>query len=180
MHLPRARTLAAFVVVIVLAHPSPAGAVEPPAPCLLAPLDAPVADPFREPGCRWCPGNRGLEYAVGPGRAVRAGAAGTVSFAGSVVGTRYVVVEHSSGLRTTYGRLGSTAVVAGQVVGAGTVVGTTGEGLFFGVRRGDVYLDPAGYLVRNLRRPRLVPSFGGPRRPGRPAGVTCTAARSHR
>ena len=180
MRHPRARTFAAFLAVLVLAYPAPAGAGEPPSPCLLVPVQGTVTDPFRAPGCPWCPGNRGLEYAVAPGQAVRAGAAGTVSFAGSVAGIRYVVVEHSSGLRTTYGRLGSTAVVVGQVVTAGAVVGATGDGLFFGVRRGDVYLDPAGYLVRSLHRPRLVPTFGGPRRPARSAGLTCTAARSRR
>ena len=31
--------------------------------CLLAPpVAAPVVDPFREPPCAWCPGNRGIEY----------------------------------------------------------------------------------------------------------------------
>lgn len=156
-----------------------AAAGEPPAPCLVAPVTAPVADPFREPGCRWCAGNRGLEYDIGPGRLVTAGAGGRVSFAGSVAGTLYVVVEHPSGLRTTYGRLSSVSVAAGDEVGAGTPVGVTGGGLFFGVRRGDTYLDPANYLMRTWFRPRLVPVWG-PRRPGTPVGMSCVARRSSR
>jgi len=160
-------------------HLSPAGATEPPAPCLLAPVSARVADPFRDPGCRWCAGNRGLEYDTGPGRSVQAGAGGAVSFAGSVAGTLYVVVEHPSGLRTTYGRLSTILVAHGDRVAAGTPVGRTGAGLFFGVRRGDTYLDPAAYLFTEYFRPRLVPLWG-PRRPAKPAGLSCVALRSSR
>jgi len=171
----RAPLLAAALCATSLLLAGPAGAGEPPSPCLNPPVVAPVADPFRPPGCRWCPGNRGIEYATAAGTAARAGAAGTVSFAGTVAGTRYVVVEHPSGLRTTYGRLATIAVTAGRAVSAGTVVGTTTARLFFGVRRGDAYLDPAHYLVQQYRRPRLVPTDGGSRRPDRSARFTCRA-----
>ena len=152
-------------------------AAEPPSPCLVAPVHAPVLDPFRQPACTWCPGNRGLEYGTAPGTVARAAGSGRVSFAGVVAGTRYVVVEHPSGLRTTYGRLASISVVSGTSVTAGTPVGVTAGRLFFGVRRGDVYLDPAGYLLQLVRRARLVPTNGGPRLPAKSVVVSCRARR---
>jgi murein DD-endopeptidase MepM/ murein hydrolase activator NlpD len=155
----------------------PAGSAGPPV-CLLAPVSAPVVDPFREPGCEWCPGNRGLQYATAPGTSVRAAAAGTVSFSGVVAGTRYLVVEHDQGgLRATYGGLAETALGVGDVVAAGSVVGTTGhDGLHFGLRRGEVYVDPAPLLGRLVERPRLVPTDGTPRRPAPPSTLRCAAA----
>jgi murein DD-endopeptidase MepM/ murein hydrolase activator NlpD len=146
---------------------------EPPSPCVLAPVAAPVRDPFRAPGCRWCPGNRGIEYATAPGSTVRAGAGGVVTFSGLVAGVRYVVVEHRSGLRTTYGALASAAVGRGAWVQAGAPVGTSTDTMHFGVRRGETYLDPAAYLVRRHYRPRLVP-LNGPRRPA-VSVLTCAA-----
>ena len=73
---------------------------------------APVADPFREPACAWCPGNRGIEYGTGAGRrSCGRRRPATVTFAGVVAGTRYVVVDHADGrLRATYGNLASSAL----------------------------------------------------------------------
>ena len=145
--------------------------------CLRPPVVAPVVDPFREPACEWCPGNRGLQYGAPPGSPVRAVAAGTVSFAGVVAGTRYVVVDHDvGGLRATYGRLASTRLALGDVVAAGAVVGAVGDGgLHFGLRRGDTYLDPAPLLGRLVERPRLVPTDGTPRRAAPPPRLRCGA-----
>jgi hypothetical protein len=173
------RALLAVVAAVLLARPG--GRVEPPAPCLLPPVPAAVVDGFRSPWCLWCGGNRGLEYATAPGTPVHSGAAGTVLFASTVAGTRYVVVGHLSGLRTTYGRLATVSVVQGVRVRAGAVLGTSGSRLFFGVRgpRGrSGYLDPARYLLRPVGRPRLVPTDGSPGRqvaPGWPRHLTCTA-----
>jgi murein DD-endopeptidase MepM/ murein hydrolase activator NlpD len=146
--------------------------------CLLPPVSAPVADPFRDPGCEWCPGNRGLQYAAAAGTAVTAAAAGTVTFSGVVAGTRYVVIEHATGgLRATYGGLAATVLAAGDVVAAGAVVGRVGgEGLHFGLRRGEQYVDPAPLLGRLVERPRLVPTDGTPRRPAPPPRLRCAAA----
>lgn len=151
-----------------------------PALCLLAPVSAPVVDPFRAPGCEWCAGNRGLQYAVAAGTPVRAAAAGTVSFSGTVAGTMYVVVEHTAGgLRATYGGLATTALRAGDVVAVGSVVGLAGgEGLHFGLRRGEVYVDPAPLLGRPVERPRLVPTDGTRRRASPPPRLRCPAAAS--
>jgi murein DD-endopeptidase MepM/ murein hydrolase activator NlpD len=128
--------------------------------CLLPPVSAPVADPFREPACPWCPGNRGLTYDVPAGTLVRAAAAGVVTFSGSVAGTFYLVVDHADGLRATYGELAGSPLRAGDVVVAGATVGPSAGGLHFGLRIGDRYVDPAPYLGRLVERARLVPTDG--------------------
>jgi hypothetical protein len=147
----------------------------PPPPCLLAPGRGEIVDPFRAPMCPWCPGNRGLEYATAPGGAVVAGGDGVVTFAGSVAGVRYVVVEHPWGLRTTYGRVAVISTASGRAVSAGTPIAVAADRTFFGLRNGDRYLDPAPYLATTRRRPRLVPTDGRHRRPDRSAITTCPA-----
>ena len=144
--------------------------------CLLPPVAAPVADPFREPACPWCPGNRGLTYDVAAGTPVRAAAAGTVTFSGTVAGTFYVVVEHADGLRATYGELAGSHLAPGQDIGAGALVGTSAGGLHFGLRRGERYIDPAPLLGRLVERARLVPTDGSPARPAPPPRLQCPVA----
>ena len=48
-----------------------------------------VADAFRAPACRWCPGHRGLQFRVVPGHAVRAVSTGTVSYTHLTLPTIY-------------------------------------------------------------------------------------------
>jgi murein DD-endopeptidase MepM/ murein hydrolase activator NlpD len=144
--------------------------------CLLPPVTAPVADPFREPACQWCPGNRGIEYAVAAGTPVLAAAAGTVTFSGPVAGTFYVVVQHPDGVRATYGQLAGSHLAAGDVVVAGAIVGPSAGGLHFGLRVGDRYVDPAPFLGRLVERARLVPTDGSAARPAPPPRLECPAA----
>jgi murein DD-endopeptidase MepM/ murein hydrolase activator NlpD len=144
-----------------------------PGACYPPPVVAAVVDPFRAPPCAQCAGNRGLEYATAAGTRVTAVAPGVVSFSGVVAGTRYVVVLQPDGLRATYGRLASAAVPVGAAVTTGSVVGTTSVGLFFGLRDGDTYIDPAPLLGRWRFRPRLLPSNGGPARPAPPGRLGC-------
>jgi len=141
-------------------------------PCLLPPVLAPIVDPFRDP-CTYCRGNRGLELAPAPGSAVVAAAAGVGTFAGVVAGTRYVVVGSGAGLRATYGRLATISVRLGARVGGGDVIGSSTSLLFFGLRLGDRYIDPAPELGIVVRRPWLVPLDGRHRRPGPPARLVC-------
>ena len=153
-----------------------AGASTPTAaatPCWFPPVVASVSDPFREPPCPWCAGNRGLEYAVSADTAVRAAASGRVVFAGTVVDVRYVVVQLRTGWRHTYGRLTSATVALGDVVRANEVVGTASGSVFFGLRIGDDYADPAPYIGVARSRPRLVPLDGTPARPAPPARLRC-------
>ena len=115
-----------------------------------------IVDPFRPPAHPGAPGNRGLEYATRPGSAVRAAAAGIVTFAGRVGPGRHVTLAHADGVRTSYSFLRSVAVRTGQPVDAGGVLGTTGSSFHFGARIADAYVDPA--VLLGIGGPaRLVP-----------------------
>ncbi len=132
--------------------------------CWWPPVDGTVVDPFRAPDCRWCAGNRGLEYRVGRSAEVSAAASGRVEFAGAVVDVRYVVVRLANGWRHTYGQLGSTSLSVGDVVLAGMQVGRVSERFFFSVRVGDDYVDPAPFIGELRTRPRLIPTDRTPAR----------------
>jgi murein DD-endopeptidase MepM/ murein hydrolase activator NlpD len=146
------------------------------ASCWLAPVDAPVIDPFRAPACVWCPGNRGLEYGTAPGTTVRAVASGVVTYTGVVAGVGYVVVRHADGLRATYGGVSTDRFIVGQRVVARMVIGTTVATLHFGLRRGGDYLDPAPRIARLVHRARLVPVDGSAPRPLAPPVPRCDGA----
>jgi hypothetical protein len=66
-----------FIVASVSAS-FPAGGVFA-SPCWEPPVDAPIVDTFREPACRWCPGNRGIEFGTVDGDVVRTVATGEVA-----------------------------------------------------------------------------------------------------
>jgi murein DD-endopeptidase MepM/ murein hydrolase activator NlpD len=126
---------------------------------LVPPVVADIVDHFRPPSCKWCAGNRGLEYNAAPGADVGAAAAGVVTFAGPVAGVIFVVVDHGDGFRTTYGRLAAPLVSVGDALATGEIVGRAGpSGLYFGLRRVDEYLDPERYFGgARPTRARLAP-----------------------
>ena len=93
-------------------------------------------------------GHYGLDIAADYGSAVRAGAEGTVIFAGwkSNGGGYQVWIAHGSGLYTTYNHMSAVTVGAGQSVGQGQQVGrvgqsgwATGPHLHFEVWRGEIW-----------------------------------------
>ncbi|MEL6891482.1 MAG: M23 family metallopeptidase [Actinomycetota bacterium] len=143
------------------------------APCWLPPVPGEVIDPFREPPCPYCAGNRGIEYRVAAGTAVRAVATGVVTFSGPVAGVGYVVVRHGDGRRITYGRLAARTVDRGDRVIARMVVGRTTDRFHLGVRVGERYVDPAPMLGRLVGRPRLVPVDGTAARRPPPPRLRC-------
>ena len=106
---------------------------------------------FRPPRVRWGAGHRGVDLAAAVGTQIRAAGAGTVVYAGTLAGRGVVWIQHSPSLRTTYEPVGPT-VVAGDSVGAGTLIGALQGGhlsclpascLHWGARAGpDDYLDP--------------------------------------
>lgn len=109
-----------------------------------------VARRFSAPPHPYGPGHRGVDLAAGVGQQVHAAAAGTVVFAGMVAGRPVVSVDHPGGLRTTYEPV-EPAVRAGEVLTAGTALGTVAAGhpgcpapacLHWGVRSAGGYLDP--------------------------------------
>jgi murein DD-endopeptidase MepM/ murein hydrolase activator NlpD len=153
-----------------------ARSVAPPGPCLVPPIDAPVVDPFRMPACPYCAGNRGIEYGPRPGQGVVAMADGVVVFAGSVAGTRWLVVEHRDGLRASYGWLARMSLSRGDAVRAGQELGRSTDRFYVGLRDGDRPVDPTDRLGRWRSRPRLVPSDGTRGRPGGAARLVCRIA----
>ena len=143
--------------------------------CWRPPVDGAVVDPFRAPACRWCAGNRGIEYRVAPGSPVRAVAGGEVTFAGRVASRLYVVVRHADGRRATYGLLADRTVSRGQRVVRNQLVGSTSEAFHFGLRHDDEYVDPAPFLGELRGRPRLVPVDGSAARRVPPPVLRCPA-----
>lgn len=127
--------------------------------CYARVVDAAVSDPFRPPANPWEPGNRGLDFATTPGSLIHAAQAGDVTFAGAIAGEKYVTVLHLDGLRTSYSYLVDVAVVKGDQVISGQVLGVSGDLFHLGLRRGDEYLDPASILAAECqaRRAILVP-----------------------
>lgn len=170
--LSRAALLGTVVLVAVVLGAVAAGAV-PARACWAPPVQAPVVDPFREPACPWCPGNRGIEYGTGPGVVVRSVATGSVTFSGRVAGVRYLVVGLGDGRRLTYGGLATSPFVEGDLVVAGVRVGVTDRNLHVGLRHGDTYVDPAPHLGRLVYRARLVPLDDAERRDPGPPRIRC-------
>jgi murein DD-endopeptidase MepM/ murein hydrolase activator NlpD len=118
------------------------------------PVEGAVTRPFDPPPDRYGAGHRGADLAGAPGSPVLAAGDGVVVFAGMVAGRPVVSVDHAGGLRTTYEPV-DAVVGAGQPVARATVLGTLVGGhagcpvaacLHWGLRRGEVYLDPLSLL----------------------------------
>ena len=146
--------------------------------CWRPPVSAPVADRFREPLCRWCPGNRGIEYATTAGDRVIAVTAGVVSFSGTVAGRTYVVIRHADGKRATYGNLADRLYAQGAVIATGAIVGHAAGAFHFGLRDGERYIDPAPFIGRLAGVVRLVPADGTAAAPAGPPRLVCGAPAS--
>ncbi|HEY4396489.1 MAG TPA: peptidoglycan DD-metalloendopeptidase family protein [Acidimicrobiia bacterium] len=185
MHLvpPRREALVCLVVCLVassllVGRGSVAGAAPPePGGCgvWMPPVDGPVVRSFQAPAFAYGPGHRGIDFAASSGTPVRASGDGTVAFAGSVAGSLHVVVAHGGNLRTTYAFLAGINVRAGERVARGQVVGVAGstgpehdaDGLHFGVRVGDRYVDPQRlFAACDLTQlVRLIPADEAPAEP---------------
>src|SRR5664279_2607007 len=161
----RALALAGMLTIgyVVAGTVAAEAAAEPALPgAWVRPVPGPVAAPFVAPRSVYGAGHRGVDFVAGAGTPVHAANAGEVTFAGSVAGSRHVVVTHPGGLRTSYSFLATVAVRQGQPVGRGVVVGTAGGGsgdhagvLHFGLRVGDRYVDPM-VLFAPADRSRLI------------------------
>ncbi len=113
--------------------------------CLLALPEGPVVHGFAPAGPYG--GHWGIDVAAEAGTPVRAAAAGTVTFSGVVAGTQTITIHHGGGVRTSYSYLTERAVVAGDRVAAGAVIGTSGidhgtAAIHVSLRIGDRYVDP--------------------------------------
>jgi hypothetical protein len=121
------------------------------------PVDPPVIlQAFAAPATDYGPGHRGLDLAVRPGDEIRAPLPGVIGFVGSVAGTPIVAIDHPDGLRTTY-EPAQTRLPVGTEVAEGQVVAYVGVGaghcgsvppcLHWGLKRADVYFDPASLVT---------------------------------
>jgi pimeloyl-ACP methyl ester carboxylesterase len=146
------RVFLVVVCLVLTAASRPAAAAEGPGWKLIPPVDGPIARPFDSPDSAYGPGHRGIDYTVAAGTRVRASGSGVVAFAGPVAGTLAVTIDHGEGLESTYSDLAEVWVSPGTDVDEGTFIGLSGEahdgidGLHFGVKLNDVYIDPEQVL----------------------------------
>jgi murein DD-endopeptidase MepM/ murein hydrolase activator NlpD len=110
-------------------------------------FDAPE-DPFGS-------GHRGIDISAAAATEVAAVDAGTVTFAGSIGGERFVTVDHGAGLVSSYSWLSALLVERDDVVARGQVIGWSGGGhpgstgpphLHLGARSDGRYVDPLDYM----------------------------------
>ena len=99
--------------------------------------------------------HQGVDLDTGTGWPVVAAKAGVVTVAGygSAAGN-YVKIDHGNGVSSIYMHLNSYCVRAGQAVGAGQSIGTTGatgvatgDHLHFGISVNGVYVNPCSYVA---------------------------------
>jgi murein DD-endopeptidase MepM/ murein hydrolase activator NlpD len=157
------RKVLVLCVAIVVSVPGPARA----AGDWTWPVIGPVLRGFDPPDSPFGSGHRGIDIAAAVGAAVRAPAAGVVTFAGPVGGRLFLTLGHGAGLESTYSWLDSLAVRRGDSVSEGQLIARSGTGhsggsvahLHFGVRLDDAYVDPMDYLgpVEVWRFIRLAP-----------------------
>jgi hypothetical protein len=124
------------------------------------PVDGPVLRPFVLGDDPYAGGqHRGIDIGAPSGTPVRAPAAGTVSFAGTVpTGGKTITIRTGDGYAVTLLHLGTYSVSRGDAVAEGDVLGSAGASghtsgstpyVYLGVRRAedpDGYVDPLGLL----------------------------------
>lgn len=152
----------ALLLLVVSLLPSLLAAPAQAAGAAVAPLPGPVVRHFDPPDQPWLAGHRGVDLLGTPGARVVAAQSGRIVFAGQLAGRGVVVVSHGE-LRTTYLPV-RASVQVGAEVAAGDPIGTLEPGhaclggscLHWGLKRGDVYLDPLALL--NPAEVRLLPT----------------------
>jgi hypothetical protein len=133
--------------------------------------------------------HRGIDVGAAAGEAVRAPAAGSVTFAGVVPGSgESVTIATADGLAITLTHLGSISASAGATLAEGATVGTVGPSgepevagpyVHLGIRTAadpQGYIDPLAYLpVRANAAPSPAPARSEPVPPPSPAPVAQAA-----
>ncbi|HJW01041.1 MAG TPA: M23 family metallopeptidase [Arthrobacter sp.] len=122
---------------------------------------------FDPPDKPWMSGHRGVDLeAAYDGIPVTTPESGTVSFVGVVVDRPVITIDHGNGLRSSFEPVESS-LKTGDRVAKGDAVGTLLPGhcgtracLHWGVRRGEEYLDPLGFVL-DLRPSILLPVTRG-------------------
>ncbi|MGO2027065.1 MAG: peptidoglycan DD-metalloendopeptidase family protein [Brevibacterium aurantiacum] len=159
-----------------------------------------IIEAFDPPTEAWLKGHRGIDVLTVSGEPVRAPAAGTIRFRGTVAGTATVSIVTDSGHVVSF-QPAKSELKKGERFAAGEEIGTVGKGshcdescLHIGVwaAQGDkVYIDPAGFfgqeesiLLPLSRKPAKEPTgdsttsgagaWGGHRNGRIPAAAMCT------
>jgi murein DD-endopeptidase MepM/ murein hydrolase activator NlpD len=112
--------------------------------------------------------HKGLDISAPDGTPVRATADGTVQTAGMVNGYgREVVLDHGHGLETCYGHMSAFAVMPGETVVRGQVIGyvghsgrVTGSHLHYEVRIRNTPVNPHKYLRITMAQAGTLPAAG--------------------
>lgn len=112
--------------------------------------------------------HKGLDISAPNGTPVRATADGTVKLAGLANGYgREVIVDHGHGLETCYGHLSGFAVMPGETVVRGQVIGyvghsgrVTGNNLHYEVRIRNAPVNPHKYLRVTMAEAGSLPALG--------------------
>ncbi len=150
------------------------GKPEPEISDLQLPVQAPVSSGFgmrNDPFSHQTTFHKGVDLAAPDGTKVVAALPGTVISAGYETGYgNNVLIQHSGGLQTRYGHLGSVNVKAGDVVDSESVLGrvgstgrSTGPHLHFEVTRMGKPVDPlplAGTQAASLKQRVAVSKMG--------------------
>ena len=121
-----------------------------------------VLSPFDPPAQRWLAGHRGADLAASAGHAVLAPAGGIVSYVGMVVDRPVLVIDHGSGLKSSFEPV-RTDLVPGSVVSTNDDIGMVATGahctnrcLHWGLRLDGQYIDPL-LTIRDDRPSILLP-----------------------
>lgn len=128
-------------------------------------------DPFNSEGAF----HSGIDIAAPYGTAVRATADGDVATAGWGTGYgREIMIDHGHNISTLYAHLSSIAVIAGQHVTCGEIIGyvgqsghATGPHLHYEVRVHSVPVNPRKYLRESYDQLLMAQTSGGPKSSGR-------------
>lgn len=127
-----------------------------------------VSRGFDPPSSRYGVGHRGVDLVGSTGQSVLAAGSGVIGYVGVIAGRGVVTVLHAGGLRTTYEPV-TASLPAGAAVGVGQVIGVLAAGhlgcptaacLHWGLKRGEIYLNPLSLL--KARKVRLLPKLVGP------------------
>ncbi|ANE04296.1 M23 family metallopeptidase [Corynebacterium crudilactis] len=116
---------------------------------------------FDKPAQNWLPGHRGVDLPLEIGAHVLASNSGTVAFAGTVVGTPTMSIDHGDGIRTTYQPVHAHLNV-GDPIEKGEVIGTLGHpttsfpGLQWGAKIDEDYINPLSLLPRPTIRLKAI------------------------
>lgn len=173
------RAVASLILVVLFAlafSPAPAASGAPRSPAASESGDPQLAArgwvwpvrPFRlvrafiAPAHEYGPGHRGIDLDPLGGSDVRAPAAGTVAFAGSVAGRGILTIDHGDGLVSTLEPVQISAapgapVAADEIVATVSIGGHAASGtLHFGVRLHGDYINPM-LLLGTVPRAILLP-----------------------